>query len=202
MREGAALRHEFSHRLVAMEALLRAEDLEGLRRCLAAWKTENASAAQTIFSENMAVNLILQDASGRALAAGIDFRASAPVPEELPVSDEDLCTLLMYLLDNALEGAARTPEGVQKTIYFKLKLSGECLTVLCENTFDGHVAKDAHGALLTTKAGTESHGFGLTQMRAVAEKYGGSLDVRHTQERFTVQISLKLPKQAAPKPPA
>lgn len=192
MRESAEQRHEFAHRLLSMEALVQAEDLEGLRRCLTTWKTESSSAAQISFTQNMAMNIILQDAAGRALAAGIDFRASAPVPADLPFPDEDLCTLLMNLLDNALEGAARTPEGTQKSIRFRAKVSDGVLKVQCENTFDGHVETDGQGRLQTIKPSPESHGFGLAQMRAVAEKYGGTLEIRYTAALFTVHASMRL----------
>ena len=193
MREGAALRHEFSHRLIAMDSLLQAGDLAGLKRCLALWRAENSSASPLSFTENMAVNIILQDAAGRASASGINFQASAPVPGDLPIPDEDLCTLLMNLLDNALEAAARTPEGSQKFIRFKMKSTGGILTIQSENSFDGHVETDSRGQLRTTKADPESHGFGLTQMRAVIKKYRGTLDLHYAKLLFTVRITLKLP---------
>lgn len=117
------------------------------------------------------------------------------VPKDLPIPDEDLCTLLMNLLDNALEGASRTPEGREKAIWFQMKAAGSFLPVLCENTFDGKVMTDGHGKPQTTKPDPAVHGFGIEQMRAVAEKYGSILDISWTEERFTVQTALQLPKE-------
>lgn len=37
------------------------------------------------------------------------------------------------------------------------------------------------------------HGFGLPKMSAIAEKYHSVLDVRYTQDTFTVQTALSLP---------
>lgn len=195
VRESAALRHEFRHRLLAMDAMLQARDLEGLERCVAAWKGEDGMASQLLYTNNIPINAILQDFAGRAQEAGVDFKATVIVPEELPFPDEDLCTLLMNLLDNALEGTARLPEKRQRSIVFKVRVFKGVLVVLCENTFDGRVKTDERGKLLTTKEGPESHGFGLIQMRAVAEKYGSTLDVRYTDEHFTVQTALGLPKE-------
>lgn len=45
MRESAALRHEFKHRLLAIDAMLQARDLEGLDRCVADWKEESAASS-------------------------------------------------------------------------------------------------------------------------------------------------------------
>ena len=191
MRESAALRHESAHRLAALDAKLQAGDLAGLEESLTAWRKANSAAAQTLFTRNITVNAILQDAASRAQRAGILFQASAPVPEELPFPDEDLCALLMNLLDNALEGAERTPAGREQSVFFQIRLAGGFLPILCENTFDGRVRTDGDGKPSTSKADAAAHGFGLAQMRAVAEKYGSVLNVSWTRERFTVQTALQ-----------
>ena len=194
LRETARSRHESAHRLAVLDALVQQEDLAGLRRCIESWKQE-AEKSQLRFCEQIAVNAILQDAAGRAEKLGIAFHAAVTVPKDLPIPDEDLCTLLMNLLDNALEGASRTPEGREKAIWFQMKAAGSFLPVLCENTFDGKVMTDGHGKPQTTKPDPAVHGFGIEQMRAVAEKYGSILDISWTEERFTVQTALQLPKE-------
>ena len=196
LRQGAALRHEFSHRLAALDALYREGDMEGLGRALAAWRTQNAGAAQVRFTAHTAVNAILQDASARAEAGGVRFHADVSLPERLPIPHEDLCALLMNLLDNALEGAARTPAGRPAYLRFQARLRGGFLAVRCENSFDGRVEKDEAGRLCTTKPGRAGHGFGLAQMAAVAERYHSILDVSYTDAAFTVQTALKLPEAA------
>ena len=109
LREGAAARHETAHRLTALDALYQTGDWAGLGRLLEELGEQNARLSRTAFSPNFAVNAILQDAETRARAAGIRLEVRADVPEQLPVPVEDLCALLMNLLDNALEGAACAP---------------------------------------------------------------------------------------------
>ena len=196
MRESAALRHEFKHRLLAIDSMLQARDLEGLERCVAGWKAESAASSQLLYTNNIVVNAILQDAAEQARAAGVSFQAAALVPEELPFPDEDLCALLINLLENALEGAARTPEGRERSILFRARIFKGFLTIKCENTFDGYVKTDGQGRLLTTKEEPASHGFGMAQMRAVSQKYHARLDVNYTSQRFTVQTALQLPDAA------
>lgn len=196
MRESAALRHEFKHRLLAIDSMLQARDLEGLERCVDDWKEESAASSPLLYSSNLVVNAILQDAAGRARAAGVSFRVTALVPEELPFPDEDLCALLMNLLDNALEGAARTPEGQERSILFRARIFKGFLVLRCENTFDGYVKTDGQGRLLTIKDEPSSHGFGMAQMRSVAHKYHARLDVDYNGQRFTVQTALQLPDAA------
>lgn len=157
---------------------------------------ESAASSPLLYSSNLVVNAILQDAAGRARAAGVSFRVTALVPEELPFPDEDLCALLMNLLDNALEGAARTPEGRERSILFRARIFKGFLVLRCENTFDGYVKTDGQGHLLTIKDEPSSHGFGMAQMRSVAQKYHARLDVDYTGQRFTVQTALQLPDAA------
>lgn len=189
LREGAELRHEFSHRLTVLDAYAKAGDYEALARSLEEWRGSAADGSAR-YCEHIAVNAMLQDAAARARERGIEFRASAIVPRELNISDDDLCRLLMNMLDNAVEGAERTPEGRRKFVRVRLRSSEGFLAVSCENSFDGRVLPDGRGGLLTTKP-EGAHGLGLAQMRAVAEKYSSVLELSRTDGEFTVQTALK-----------
>ena len=193
LREGAKQRHEQNHQLAALDAMLQSGDLDGLRQGLAAWRQAVSAVSPALYTRNIPFNAILQDAAGRAREAGIAFQASAVVPEQLPIPDTDLCALLLNLFDNALAGASRAPAGREKSVVFKAGSHNGFLTLFCENTFDGRVETDGQGNMRTTKEDSASHGLGLAQMRAVAEKYGSILDVSWTEERFTVQTALRMP---------
>ena len=197
LREGAAARHETAHRLTALDALYQTGDWAGLGRLLEELGEQNARLSRTAFSPNFAVNAILQDAEARARAAGIRLEVRADVPEQLPVPVEDLCALLMNLLDNAPEGAARVEAPGERLIRFRAAAKDGYFAVRCENSYAGPLAPDERGRLRTTKADPEAHGFGLPQMSAVAEKYGSLLDVSYTDRVFTVQTALKLPAAQA-----
>ena len=194
MREGAQLRHEYAHRLTALNAMYENRDWEGIGRLLTEWTGQNRQAAQVRFTEHFAVNAILQNAAERAANAGICFEASAMLPRALPIPDEDLCTLFMNLLDNALEGAEQT-EGEKRFIRLRTSIRNGFLAVFCENSYNGRLSTDQHGRLRTTKAEPEAHGFGLTLMENIAEKYKSLLDVSYTDTVFTVQTALKLPEE-------
>lgn len=189
LREGAELRHEFAHRLTVLDAYAKAGDYEAVARSLEEWRGSAADGSAR-YCEHIAVNAMLQDAAARARERGIEFRASAIVPWELNISDDDLCRLLMNMLDNAVEGAERTPEGRRKFVRVRLRSSEGFLAVSCENSFDGRVLPDGRGGLLTTKP-EGTHGLGLAQMRAVAEKYSSVLELSRTDGEFTVQTALK-----------
>lgn len=65
---------------------------------------------RTTFTGNLLVNAILQDAATRADRSSIRMENEVVIPDELPFPETDLCSLLMNLLDNALEAALRLPD--------------------------------------------------------------------------------------------
>ena len=107
----------------------------------------------------------------------------------LQIREDDLCSLLFNMLDNALEAAAQTEQG---EILCSMQIRRQYLAIRCENTYSGTLRTDENGELLTTKDDASDHGFGLMKMRAIAKKYGSILDISYDENRFTVMTALKL----------
>ena len=195
LREGATLRHEAAHRLAALDALYQSGDWAGLGRLLEDLGSQSARLSRSVFSRHFALNAMLQDADARAAAAGVAFEARVEAPEDLPIPTEDLCVLLMNMLDNALEAAARVEKPEERFIRFRAAVRESYLAVRCENSYVGPLRHDEQGRLRTTKADEEVHGLGLSQMSAVAKRYKSLLDVSYSERVFTVQTALKLPER-------
>lgn len=196
MQESAGLRHEMRHQIAALDALYRQKEYDQLGKLLSEWKREEAVLAQTKFTENFTVNAILQDAASRAAQAGASFEAQAYLPEKLSIPESDLCTLLMNMLDNALEASAGVEKPEERFVRFKAEVRNGFLAVKCENRYAGNLEKDEQGQLQTNKPQPDTHGFGLRQMSAIAEKYHSVLDISYTEGHiFTAQTALKLPEK-------
>lgn len=144
------------------------------------------------FSDHFTINSILQNAAARANSIGVRFNATALVPQEMGVADNDLCSLLLNMLDNALEAAAQTPQSNLREVKCAIRTRNGYLAVKCENSYSGVLKLNEQGELQTTKPDAETHGFGLVQMREITEKYGSVLDVSYTNDCFTVQTALKM----------
>ncbi|MGI6270539.1 MAG: sensor histidine kinase [Candidatus Howiella sp.] len=196
MRDSAGLRHEMRHQIAALDALYQQKDFDQLGRLLGEWKRQDALLAQTRFTENFIVNAILQDAASRSAEAGTVLEAQVHLPEKLSIPESDLCTLLMNMLDNALEASAGVEKPEERAIRFKAEIRSGFLAVKCENRYAGNLEENAQGQLRTQKSQEDTHGFGLRQMSAIAEKYHSVLDISYTEEQlFIVQTALKLPRE-------
>lgn len=195
----ADLRHEWRHQLTALDCLCRQKDYAGIEALVSDVLKKQKEAEPIPFTDNQTVNVILQDTAAKAAGLGIHFRADTDVPASLPIPDADLCSLLMNMLDNALEAAAALPEPGRRFISIRIRLIKQYqLAVKCENSFAGSLKRDSGGNLLTTKSDPLSHGFGLRQMDAVAHKYASMIVTECSKQRiFTVQTVLQLPEQSA-----
>ena len=193
-RETARLRHEMRNQIAALSLLYRKGDFESLGDYLTQLVQLQAASSQVYFVQNFVVNGILQDAAARAAAAQIRFEAHASLPESLGIPDGDLCSLLMNLLDNAIEAASRVPDADKRFILFRCHLRNGFLAIHCENSYKGPLTVNpSTGWPATQKPKSADHGFGIRQMNAVAEKYHSLLDISFTGDVFTMQTALKLP---------
>lgn len=147
---------------------------------------------------------ILQDAALRAAQSDVRFDTQVHLPEKISVSEQDLCILLMNMLDNALEACGKITDKEQRHIQFRSKIKNDFLTISCKNTFSEKPKKDRHGRIITSKSDALSHGFGIRQMESIAQKYHSILDISYEMGGFfSVQTALRLPetKEHRNKPP-
>ena len=192
LAQTAAFRHEWKNHVAVLDVLLRKGDLTGMTAYLARLDGQLDRLSPHSYTANFTVNTVLQRYAALAEEQGVRFSVSAPLPEALGLDEGDLCRFLFNLLDNALEAAAKTPPDRPREIRCTLQVRQGYLAISCENTYGGTLSTDEHGQLLSTKSEPGGHGFGLVQMRAIAEKYGSALSVSHDAERFRVMTALRL----------
>ena len=196
VRRTAAFRHEWKNHIAALHLLAQKPDQAGLLDYLNRLDGELEQLFPKVYTANSTVNTILQRFAAQADRHGVSFHVNAMLPETLPIEEVNLCGFLFNLLDNAVEAAAKTEHS---EIVCSLQIRQQYLAIRCENTYNGVLQTDENGQLCTTKQDAGSHGFGLLQMRTIAEKYGSVLAVSYDDTRFTVMTALKLlPEKESP----
>ncbi|AOX46332.1 GHKL domain-containing protein [Microbacterium sp. BH-3-3-3] len=100
----------------------------------------------------------------------------------------DLTSIVGNALDNAFEATMRLPEQERRMVRFSLFAHDDFVMLRVENTFDGRVSRRA-GRIVTRKEG-EGHGYGLRNIEAAAEKYGGSVSLGQDDGWFSVRVLL------------
>ena len=107
----------------------------------------------------------------------------------------DLCTLIGNAMDNAIESCCRIPDTQRRSIRLHISERGNTVVLSVRNTF--LIAPTFRDGLpVTSKEDTRNHGYGLRNMRYLAEHYGGMLSCRIEGEEFVLRVTLQRPESA------
>ena len=143
---------------------------------------------------NAVTDVIINDKCRRAEKAGIRFDADFRYGGEIPVFDMGI--ILNNLLDNAIEACEKLETG-KGFIRLSLKRKKQFLILYVENSFDGAVPI-RKGSILpaTTKQSIlpgiiMEHGIGLENVRDIAERYFGGVNIKVKGDVFHVTVMLQ-----------
>ena len=180
------LRHEAKNQAIYVRHLLQAKDYAALDSYYAKYEAATDELTNQLDSGNPLVNAILWTKVKAAERNGIPVVLEAALPPELPIEGSHLCSLLVNLLDNALEASVH----VQKPeIRICLRMKQNHLFFCVMNRVDSDVLT-ANPELKTTKQDRALHGFGIRSIRLIAEKYHGLTDFTVDHDFFTATVML------------
>ena len=101
----------------------------------------------------------------------------------------DLCTLIGNAMDNAIESCQQIPEPERRRIHLHTAVQGNAVILTVRNTF-AQKPDLRDGLPASTKGDAANPGYGLRNMRYLAEQYGGVLSCRIEGEEFVLNVLL------------
>lgn len=134
---------------------------------------------------NSLLSYIINSKLSVAKERGIEIKAEI---ENLPFSymdSVDFSSLLNNMLDNAIRGAL---DSECKKLEMNIASEKGFDVITVKNSIDGSVLKD--NPELETSKEEPGHGYGMKQMKAVIEKYEGSMDIYEKDGMFVVSVML------------
>jgi len=105
------------------------------------------------------------------------------------LSGTDLCVLVSNLVKNAVEAALNVQAG-KGEIRFFISEGNQYLNIYVKNTFEGEIVFDKKGLPKTSKNEKGSHGFGVRNIKQVAEKYDGKCSIKTEGNWYIADIFL------------
>lgn len=182
-------KHEMRHHLFAIRALLSSGEYGQLETYLSDIQDSFAEAPALISCGSRVIQAVLGHAALRARELDFEMEFEVlPLPD-LSISDADLVSLLMNLMENALESCANIPDSHDRWIKVKLKTRPPYLCLLISNGRCGDliISGDSYAS---TKNDPALHGHGIAVVRKIVEKHSGIISFEHTSDSFCVEIAL------------
>lgn len=133
-------------------------------------------------TNNPVVDILAGNKLGIAKSMGIDVCCTLILPHPCGLRDIDVCIILSNALDNAIYACKNMEEGAEKYIRVTGRIQGDFLFIEIENSFQGE--------------GSFKKGTGLSNIKAVTEKYHGAMSVKTQGEVFVLNVLLIIPQHS------
>ena len=176
--ETKSFRHDIRNHIAVVKNLLQSGKLEEAVSYMEDMDDMAEKMSFPCSTNNPVVDILVGNKLGIAKSMGIDADCSLLLPYPCDIKDIDICIVLSNALDNAIHAVKSLDAGIEKYIRVFGRIQGDFLMIEVENSFHG---KD------TFKKGT-----GLSNVKKVAEKYGGAMSIETQENKFVLHVLLIL----------
>ena len=178
--------HDLKHQLSLIRKLGVGDNRENIR------EIEDAILIYDRFAKtgNKALDVILSEKSLLCENYGIRFTYMADGALLGGMSPSDIASLFGNALDNAIE-YLRAADEDKRVMGLTVSGKNELVTVHIENYCEQSPQME-NGLPVTTKGDRDLHGYGLKSIKLIVEKYGGNLVVSAVNNRFSLDILLRI----------
>ena len=170
-----SFRHDIRNHIAVVKRLLQSEKLEEAVTYMEDLDDMAERMSFPCSTNNPVVDILVENKLGIAKSMGIDVGCSLLLPYPCGLKDIDICIVLSNALDNAIQ-ACKCLDGIEKYIHVSGRIQGDFLMMEIENSFHGK--------------GTFKKGTGLSNVNAVAEKYGGAMSIETKEHVFVLHVLL------------
>ena len=180
--------HDIRHQLRDLEALgfVGTEALVELERQLDVYDA-------AVKTGNVALDTVLTEKGLACEREGISLGCVADGDVLSFMAPADIYSLFGDAVDNAIEAVEKLDEPEKRVIDLTVRSTGGMVSAHVENYFRGDVRLS--NGLPLRQASQDARGYGARHMRAVAERYGGSITTSTDGDLFRLDVLIPLPEK-------
>lgn len=190
------VRHEMKSHMTNIKGLVAGEKYEEVERYIGKLDATIQELDYKYSTGNAVTDVIINDKYRQAVKSGIAFTAAFDYRESDTISAFDMGIVLSNLLNNAIEACEKL-EQENRYISLVLKRKNRFLLIEVENSFDGELEwREGESVPATRKQDSlpdvlMEHGIGLRNVKDVAERYLGDLNIKAGNGTFKVTVMLQ-----------
>lgn len=171
-----SFRHDVKNHLSVLNGLLKSGNTIQAVDYLEKLDTATADLSFPFHTGNPVVDIVLGDKLQLAMANNIRLEVSLLIPPKCQIDDLDLCVIFTNALDNALHAC----KELEKDAF--IRVTGHCQGSFYMLKFENTCLPNPFFSI----------GTGLSNIKAVAEKYGGSMAAELSGSRFHLNVLLNI----------
>ena len=178
--ETKSFRHDIRNHIAVVKKLLQSGKLEEAVTYMEDLDDMAEKMSFPCNTNNPVVDILVGNKLGIAKSTGIDMDCSLLLPYPCGIRDIDICIVLSNALDNAIHAVKNLDAGIEKYIRVSGRIQGDFLMMEIQNSFHGKSAF--------------KKGIGLSNVKKVAEKYGGAMSIETQENVFVLHVLLIIPQ--------
>lgn len=186
------LRHDFKNQLqVVYAGIDNGISKEEAREMLDEMNREMDKQSAKKYCENNIVNVILGLKERIARENDIDYRTKCAVPENIGISNIDICTLFNNVIDNAIEACQKIDNKEGRYIDLNCGIVNGYLTIKAINACAEKVDVNQN-MIPSSKEDKKNHGMGIKRIKQVVNDHNGMLGLNCSDTEFEITIGLQV----------
>ena len=168
-----AMRHDMGNHMTVIKGLAESGKDTELAEYIGKWKTSFDELKQTVKSGNAITDVVLSEYAQYCSKDGIAFESRFVYPDELDLDVFDMCVVLSNALQNALESSKSQEKS---RIVISSSVKDRIFIAKIKNRIAAKVDINEDGLVNSTKDAS-GHGYGLKNIRNIARKYNGDIEI-------------------------
>ncbi|WP_069998521.1 sensor histidine kinase [Cellulosilyticum sp. I15G10I2] len=181
--------HDFNNHISCIDMLLQMNSVERARKYISDMQINSKIADFEIKTGNEIADAVINQKYKRAKKHNIQFKVEGQLTDDININAVDLCSLMSNALDNAIEANLKVSDESLRAISVEIEPRDHCLFLEITNTVEKNITNTE--IVGTTKEDKKSHGFGMLNMKTIAEKYQGHMNYVFKEDTFNLSIMLK-----------
>ena len=170
--------HDTNKHLVYLNECIEQQDFDEAKQYIGTAIEHIDRSYKRINTGFLPIDALVSNALNIAGANNIIFKSDIKIEKErINIERYDLCVALGNLLDNAVEAARKVINPDDRYISVSIITADNSLIINIENSSERMSNPD----LKTDKKNTLLHGYGISNVKAIAEKYGGVFTIERRE---------------------
>lgn len=178
-------RHDYKNHMMSLELLLTEGRFAEAQEYITKLSSLPEVNGKNFCTGNTLADAIMSVKLSEAVSKGINISFEGTIPS-LGIDNCDLSVILGNALDNAIRECEKISDC---EICVISKKHGDFLVLKIINPVKECVSV-VNNTVYTTKNDAQNHGFGIEQMKSVAKKYNGTVNIECDKKIFSIEIGL------------
>lgn len=181
-----AFRHDIKNKYISIIGLLHEGKTEEVINTLnkdISWLTESKDGI--VNSGNPVIDAVLQSKMQAANDKDISVNYVLRISEDITIDEIELGIILGNAMDNAIEESERIVDPSNRKIDLRLLTTNGRISINVKNSISS-IKKD----LTTSKPDKMNHGFGLSNIKSISQKYDGVVNTEFSADTFELSINI------------